>query len=169
MSEESARTEVEDFLRYVAHERQLSPQTVRAYTDDLAEFQAFLDRYYGGGEWSWGGVDRLAIRGFMGDCATRRGLSRTSIARKLSAVRSLYRFLNVEERVSVNPARSVRSPKRDKYLPGFLTREQVDAILATAEVRAMEGGFHGLRNLAIVELFYSTGMRLSELQGLDVE
>jgi integrase/recombinase XerC len=163
------RTEVEDFLRYVAHERQLSPNTVRAYTDDLGEFSAFLDRYYGGGEWTWGGVDRLAIRSFMGDCATRRGLSRTSIARKLSAVRSFYRFLNVEERVDTNPARAVRSPKRDKHLPGFLTREQVESILATAEARAMGGGFHGLRNLAIVELFYSTGMRLSELQGLDVD
>ncbi|HEX5727526.1 MAG TPA: site-specific integrase, partial [Longimicrobiaceae bacterium] len=111
MSDEGGRgTALQDFLRYVAHERQLSPQTVRAYTDDLAEFETFLDRYYGAGEWTWAGVDRRAIRAFMGDCATRRGLARTSIARKLSAVRSFYRFLHVEERVDANPARSVRSP-----------------------------------------------------------
>lgn len=159
--------ELASFLRYVAHERQLSPQTVRAYTDDLAEFREFLDRYYGG-EWSWGGVDRLAIRSFMGDCATRRGLAKSSIARKLSAVRSFYRFLHVEERVEANPARAVRTPKLDRTLPGFLTREQVDSLFALAEARAEEGGFHALRNLAVVELFYATGMRLSELQGLNV-
>ena len=163
------RTEVEDFLRYVAHERQLSPQTVRAYTDDLAEFEEFLGRYYGSPEWTWAGVDRLAIRSFMGDCATRRGLAKSSIARKLSAVRSLYRYLHVEERVDANPARAVRTPKRDRTLPGFLTREQMDAVFADAEVRAGDGLFHGMRNLAIVELFYSTGMRLSELQGLTLE
>ena len=163
------RTEVEDFLRYVAHEKQLSPQTVRAYTDDLAEFEEFLGRYYGSPEWTWAGVDRLAIRSFMGDCATRRGLAKSSIARKLSAVRSLYRYLHVEERVDANPARAVRTPKRDRTLPGFLTREQMDAVFADAEVRAGDGLFHGMRNLAIVELFYSTGMRLSELQGLTLD
>jgi integrase/recombinase XerC len=163
------RDEVDDFLRWIAHERQLSPQTVRAYTDDLGELQAFLDRYYGSGEWSWGGVDRLAIRSFMGDLATRKGNAKSSIARKLSAVRSFYRFLHVEERVDANPAKAVRTPKKDRTLPGFLTREQMDAIFADAEVRAGDGGFHGMRNLAIVELFYSTGMRLSELQGLNLD
>ncbi|HSU13207.1 tyrosine recombinase XerC [Longimicrobium sp.] len=163
------RDEAGDFLRWIAHERQLSPQTVRAYTDDLGEFEAFLDRYYGSGEWTWAGVDRLSIRSFMGDCATRRGLAKSSIARKLSAIRSFYRYLHVEERVDANPAKAVRTPKKDRTLPGFLTREQMDAIFADAEVRAGDGGFHGMRNLAIVELFYSTGMRLSELQGLNVD
>jgi len=159
--------ELEAFLRYVAHERQLSPQTVRAYTDDLAEFEAFLDRYYGSPDWSWAGVDRLSIRSFLGDLANR-GLAKSSIGRKLSAVRSYYRFLHVEERVDANPARTVRTPKRDRTLPAFLTREEMETLLASAEVRAMEGGFHGMRNFAIVELFYGTGMRLSELQGLNV-
>jgi integrase/recombinase XerC len=71
--------------------------------------------------------------------------------------------------VDANPARAVRTPKRDRTLPGFLTREQMDAVFADAEVRAGDGLFHGMRNLAIVELFYSTGMRLSELQGLTVD
>jgi integrase/recombinase XerC len=164
-----ARREADEFLRYVAHERQLSPQTVRAYTDDLAEFEAFLDRYYGSDEWTWGGIDRLAIRSFMGDLATRKENAKSSIARKLSAIRSFYRYLHVEERVDSNPAKAVRTPKRDKTLPGFLTREQMEAIFASAETRAGDGGFHAMRNLAIVELFYSTGMRLSELQGLNVD
>jgi integrase/recombinase XerC len=158
--------ELDEFMRYVAHERQLSPRTVQAYGDDLHEFAEFLDRYYGAPEWSWGGVDRLAIRAWMGDCATRRGLERSSIARKLSSIRSFYRFLHVEERVQANPARAVRTPKKQRTLPGFLTREQMEAVFETAMMRAQAGGFRAQRNLAIVELFYSAGLRVSELQGL---
>lgn len=160
--------ELDDFLRWAAHERQLSPHTVRAYGDDLREFSEFLGRYYGSGEWTWGGVDRLAIRSWMGDCVTRRGLARSSVARKLSAVRSFYRWLHVETRVESNPARAVRTPKKARALPGFLTREQMEALFASALLRAEGGGFHALRNLAIVELFYTAGLRISELQGLDV-
>lgn len=162
------RGELEEFLRFIAHERQLARPTLEAYSRDLAEFTDFLDRYYGDPEWSWAGLDRLAIRSWMGDLAGRRGLARSSVARKLSAVRSFYRFLHVDERVAANPARAVRTPKRDRYLPGFLTREQMEAVFRDAELRAEAGGFHGLRNLALVELFYATGMRLSELQSLDV-
>ena len=75
------------FLRYVEHERQLSQRTLEAYAGDIAEFEAFLDRYYGSPEWTWGGLDRLSIRSWMGDMAGRRWLARTSMARKLSAVR----------------------------------------------------------------------------------
>jgi integrase/recombinase XerC len=160
--------DLDEFLQFVAHERQLARPSVQAYALDLREFADFLDRYYGDPEWSWAGVDRLAIRSWMGDLAGRRGLARSTIARKLSSVRSFYRFLHVEERVEANPARAVRTPKRDRYLPGFLTREQMEAVFADAEARAESGGFHAMRNLAVVELFYATGLRLSELQSLDV-
>lgn len=160
--------ELDDYLRHIAHERQLSPQTVRAYADDLREFSEFLDRYYGAPEWTWGGVDRLSIRSWMGDCSTRRGLSRTSIARKLSAVRSFYHFLHVHERVDANPGRAVRTPKKQRVLPGFLTREQMEQLFELAGERAVAGGFHAARNMAIVELFYSAGLRVSELQGLSI-
>jgi integrase/recombinase XerC len=162
------RPELADFIRHIAHERQLSPATVRAYSDDLGEFVAFLTHYYGEPGWSWQGIDRLAIRSFMGDCMTRRALSKRSVARKLSAVRSFFRFLHIEEIVDANPARSLRSPKKERTLPGFLTREQMRAIFTAAEGRALDGGFLPLRNLAIVELFYSTGLRVSELQGLNL-
>ncbi|HEX6925344.1 MAG TPA: tyrosine recombinase XerC [Longimicrobiaceae bacterium] len=157
------------FLEHIEHERQLSPRTVRAYADDLAELQQFLTTYYGTPEWTWGGVDRLAIRSFMGDCVSRRGLSKRTIARKLSAIRTFFRFLHLEELVEANPARAVRSPRLERTLPGFLTREQVERIFDMAEARAMEGDPAAVRNLAIVELFYSTGIRLSELQQLDVD
>ena len=162
--ERDART----FLDHLAHERQLSPRTVRAYADDIGELQAFLTTYYGTPEWSWGGVDRLAIRSFMGDCVSRRGLAKRSVARKLSAVRTLFRFLHLEEMVEANPARSVRSPRLERTLPTFLTREQMERVFDHAEARAMEGDPAAVRNLAILELFYSTGVRLSELHRLDV-
>ncbi len=135
--------------------------------DDLAELDTFLTAYFGTGEWSWSGVDRLAIRSFMGDCFTRRALSRRTVARKLSSVRALFHYLHLEELVDANPARSVRSPKRERTLPAFLSRGQVEQLFRAAEARALDGGFLGVRNQAIVELFYSTGMRVSELQQLD--
>lgn len=161
-------SELISFLGHIRDERQLSPRTVRAYRDDLAELKEFLSIYFGTPEWSWEGVDRLAIRSFMGDCATRRRLSKRSIGRKLSSVRALFRFLHVEERIAANPARSVRAPKRERTLPAFLTLEQMQSVLGSAEARAMEGGFRGVRNLAIVELFYSAGLRVSELQQINL-
>ncbi|MDR0788315.1 MAG: tyrosine recombinase XerC [Gemmatimonadota bacterium] len=160
--------ELTAFLLHISGERRLSPQTVAAYTRDLSELELFLGEYFGTGTLLWKDVDRLAIRSFMGDCAGRRGLSRRSVARKLSAVRTFFRFLHLEEIVDANPARTVRTPRAERTLPAYLTREQTERLFATLEARAMEGGFQATRNLAIVELFYSCGLRLSELQGLNL-
>jgi integrase/recombinase XerC len=154
-----------DFLEHLAKERDVSPNTVKAYGRDLREFVDYLGQYYGGKEWSWQGVDRLAMRGFLAHLA-KRGLGKRSMARTLSAIRSFYRYLHRNEIVDANPARAVGAPKLDKYLPGYLDRAQIDLLFTMAETRAREGGFVDRRNLAILELFYSTGMRLSELAGL---
>ena len=158
-------SEIAEYLEHLRNERDVSPNTVVAYERDLSELVAFLSTYYGGEEWSWQGVDRLAIRGFLGHL-TRRGLSKRSTARALSAVRGFYRFLHRNEVVDANPARAVGSPKLERYLPSYLDRAQIDLVFQAAEVRAWEGGFNDVRNLAILELFYSTGMRLSELRGV---
>lgn len=165
--EQPVPNEVADFLEQLEKERNDSPNTVRAYGRDLHEFVAFLATYYGTREWTWEGVDRLAIRGFMGHLG-RRGLSKRSVARALSAVRSLYRFMHRNEHVTANPARGVGSPKLDKRLPGYLDRAQIDLLFQQAETRAWSGKFTDVRNLAILEAFYSTGMRLSELAGIDL-
>jgi integrase/recombinase XerC len=157
--------DLRDYLDHLAKERDVSPNTVRAYSRDLNEFVEYLSRYYGGPAWTWQGVDRLAMRGFLGQLA-KRGLGKRSMARTLSAVRSFYRYLHRNEIVEANPARAVGAPKLDKYLPGYLDRAQIDLLFTMAETRAQFGGFVESRNLAILELFYSTGMRLSELQGL---
>lgn len=156
---------VSEYLEHLAKERDVSPNTVRAYSRDLRDLVAFLGRYYGAAEWSWQGVDRLAMRSFLGHLS-KRGLGKRSMARTLSAVRSFYRYLHRNEVVDTNPARAVGAPRLEKYLPGYLDRAQIDLLFQMAEVRAWEGKFVDVRNLAILELFYSTGMRLSELQGL---
>lgn len=158
--------EVEAFLDHLALERDVSPNTVAAYRRDLTELGRFLGEYYGAGEWSWGGVDRLAMRGFLAHL-DRKGLGRRSIARSLSAVRSFYRFLLRDELVATNPGRMVGSPKLARHLPAYLDRGQVERLFDAASARAMEGGHREVRDLAILELFYSTGIRLAELQGLD--
>ena len=157
--------EIADYLDHLAKERDVSPNTVRAYERDLREFVGFLGLYYGGEGWSWQGVDRIAMRAFLGQLS-KRGLGKRSMARTLSAIRSFYKYLHRNEIVDTNPARAVGAPRLEKYLPGYLDRAQIDLLFQMAEVRAWEGKFVDVRNLAILELFYSTGMRLSELQGL---
>ena len=158
-------SDVDDYLTHLEKERDVSPHTVKAYRRDLDEFLRFLGAWYGERPWTWGGIDRLAMRGFLAHL-TRRGLSRRSIARTLSAVRSFYRWMHRNEVVETNPARTVGSPRQEKFLPSYLDRAQIQLLFQIAEVRAWEGKFVDVRNLAILELFYSTGMRLSELRGL---
>jgi len=158
--------EVDEFILHLEKERDVSPHTLKAYRRDLGELLEFLGRYYGEREWSWQGIDRLALRGFLAHL-TRRKLSKRSIARALSAVRSFYSYLNRNEIVDANPARGVSSPKLEKYLPGYLDRAQIDLLFQSAALKAQEGKFTGVRNNAILELFYSTGMRLSELRGIN--
>lgn len=161
----SGRAAVAEFLRYLQQGRQLSPHTIAAYRRDLAELCDFLDRR-SGEEWTWETVERTAMRAFLGELS-KRGLARRSIARKLSAARSLLKHLHREGDIEANPARLLRSPKLERTLPEWLTRAQVDALFAAAETRAADGGFRPARDLAVLETFYATGMRLSELQQLD--
>jgi len=164
--------EIGEFLVFLAKERNDSPHTVKAYARDVAEFAAFCGRYYGG-PWSWAGVDRLAIRGFLGSLEAR-GLARRSVARVLSALRTFYRFLNLTKGVQVNPAKSARTPKLERRLPAYLDRAEIEQLFVVAHDRAAgsggagagAGGFPEIRDLAMLELFYSTGMRLSELAAL---
>src|SRR5881296_1582055 len=157
--------EVRDFVEFLEKERNDSPHTVKAYGRDLADFVAFCGRYYGGA-WSWAGVDRLAIRAWLG-AQQQRGLAKRSAARALSALRTFYRFLNATRGVEVNPAKAARTPKPERHLPVHLDRADVDLLFAEAERRATAGGFTEVRDLAMLELFYSTGMRLAELAGLN--
>jgi len=161
------RPEIVSFVAYLGSERNDSPHTVTAYRRDLAALQAFCDGYFAGSGWRWDGIDRLTLRAFMGDLS-RRGLSKRSIARAMSVVRSFYRFLAVRYGATENPAKGLRLPRLEHRLPAVLDRAQVDEVFRHAEALASEGAFAGTRDLAMLELFYATGMRLSELAGLDL-
>jgi integrase/recombinase XerC len=159
---------VAEFLTHLEKERDVSPNTLVAYGHDLRTFVTFLSNYYGAGSWSWGGVDRLAIRGYLAHL-TRQGLSKRSIGRALSAVRTFYKFLHRAEVVESNPARATGTPKFEKHLPSYVDTTQMGALFDAVATRAQSGRFTDVRNAAILELFYSTGMRLSELRGINRE
>lgn len=158
-------TLLSDFLDHLARERDQSPNTVAAYRRDLTAFARFAGHFYG--EWTWASVDRLGVRGYLGDFE-RRGLTRRSAARALSALRSFYRFLAVHHGVSNGVARAARIPKIEKRLPTHLRREQTAAVFQAAETGGVEGRFGPVRDWAMLELFYSSGLRLSELAGADL-
>ena len=162
------RSKCEAFIAYLTHERNDSEHTVKAYQRDLNAFQDFCDDYFGGaGGWTWESVDRLAMRSFMGEL-TRGGLTKRSVSRAVSTLRSFYRFLNERYDLSVNPAAAIRLPKLEKRLPAVLDRRQIEELFQLAELRASENDFGSLRDLTMLEFFYSTGMRLAELSGLNV-
>lgn len=164
----SPDADLEEFLRYAEKERGLSSNTVIAYRRDLDQFALFLREWLATGDWSWQDADRRAIRAFLGELDLR-GLERSTVARKLSAVRSFFRFLHRNGRVSANPAKAVRTPKGERSLPGHLTAGQAAELFELLARNAEDdGGLVALRDHALVELLYSCGLRLAEAQGLDL-
>ena len=157
---------LEQFLEHLEKERDQSPHTLKAYRRDLAAFREFGDRFYGAG-WRWGQVDRLGVRGFLGEL-DRRGLSKRSAARALSALRSFYRYLQVHHGIANAVVRAARTPKVEKRLPTYFRRDEMEALFGHAEALAEPGEFTALRDLAMLELFYSSGLRLAELAGLEL-
>ena len=113
------QNEIGDFLDYLTYERNVSPNTISAYRDDLESFIGFLCRDYltiGRDQLELARVDHLTVRSYLAHLA-RRKLSRASVARHLSALRTFFRYLVREGIVEANPARSVATPKREKHLP----------------------------------------------------
>lgn len=162
-----ARSAVEDFLRHLSEGRGLSPHTVVGYRRDLDDLGGFLTEHIGSSDWRWSDVDRGTLRSFLGSLR-RRSLARRTMARKLSAVRSFLRYLHHEGRLDGNPARGIRAPRPEKTLPGHLSMEGAEAVFAIAEARAAENTLEGTRSLLILELLYGSGLRLAELQGMEL-
>ncbi len=158
----------EAFLRHLADERQLSPHTVTAYRRDLADLEEFLTGYYGTPDWEWLHVDRLTLRSFLG-WGRRKGLARRTLARKLSAVRSFFRFLHRDGILDRNPTRAMRAPRKEHRLPAHIRARGVEALFELAEARAQENSLKGARTLVALELLYGSGLRLGELHGLNLE
>lgn len=154
------------FKQYLETERNVSPRTVSAYMRDLGELEAFL-RGHGFELSAPGGVrgvDVLMLRQFLAQL--HKSNSRTSIARKLSSIRVFFRFSVREGIVAVSPAESLAAPKREQFLPKVLSVDQVTTLLD----RPVAGNaVLLLRDLAMLELIYSCGLRVSEAVGLDID
>ena len=155
---------IEGFLDYLRRERNYSPNTVLAYDDDLSQFDAFLRKHFSREHVEASAVDQLTIRLFLGDLL-EAGMGRRSSARKLAAVRSFFRFLLRRKVLTSNPALNVVTPKLPRRLPVVLDEQSVARIMEAPDPRTPEG----LRDRAILEMLYGTGIRLSELIGLNRE
>jgi integrase/recombinase XerC len=152
------RRAVADFLRHLG-ERNASPHTIKAYTRDLANFSAYV------GSRGWKQIDHIAIRGFLSQLY-EKGLSKTSVARSLAAVRSLYRWLAREGVVEQNPAKLVATPKLPKKLPRVPTIEEMNSVL---DGQMPETAAFPERDRLMLELLYGCGIRNSELTGINLE
>jgi integrase/recombinase XerC len=148
---------VADFMRHLG-ERNASPHTIKAYSRDLSLFAAYA------GSRGWKQIDHIAVRGFLSQLYGN-GLSKTSVARALAAVRSLYRWLAREGVVEQNPAKLVATPKLPKKLPRVPTIEEMNSVIdgQMPEVAAFPE-----RDRLMLELLYGCGIRNSELTGIDL-
>ncbi|WP_315343272.1 tyrosine recombinase XerC [Hoylesella oralis] len=152
---------IEEFLDYLRYERNRSAQTVKNYDEDLKAFESYFKKI--NKEFSWESVDSDVIRGWM-ESMMDKGNIATSINRRLSALRSLYRFALSKGYVDSDPAYGVVGPKRAKPLPQFLKEREMDELLG---LTVWKDGFKNVRAYTILIMFYETGMRLSELVGLN--
>jgi integrase/recombinase XerC len=148
------------FIEYIRFEKRLSAHTVTAYQNDLNQFFLFLQLQFEISDICE--VTHPMIRSWLVSLM-EQGISARSVNRKLTTLKSFYRYLLKEGAVSENPMRKVISPKQSKRLPVFVEKEKMDLLLDEVDFGE---GFHGLRDRLVLELLYATGMRLSELVSL---
>jgi integrase/recombinase XerC len=150
---------VTDYLRALELRKNISAFTQRNYRSDLVHFLDFLDER----ERPLDAVDRLLVREYLSSLVDAE-FAPPSIARKLSTIRSFFRYLREEGVVEADPLLGVRGPRRPKRLPAFLTDEQVQTLIASAD----DDSPKGLRDRAVLELLYASGLRVGEVAALDV-
>ncbi len=151
---------VDSFVEYLSFERGYSVRTVEEYKSDLMAFESFFKEL--DDELSWNTLDSDVVRQWV-VVMMERGNKPTSVNRRLSAVRSFYKYLQKSGRLEVNPAGDVRGPKKDARLPAFLKEEEMERLFS-GDFFSLD--FEGCRNKLILLMFYATGVRLSELLAL---
>ena len=159
--------EIGDFLDHLTYERNIAVNTVIAYREDLDSFVSFLLNDYftiARDALDWNRVDHLTIRAYLAHLG-RRKLSRASMARHLSALRSFFKFLMREGIVTKNVARGVSTPKREKHLPAVMQTDEIAVLLEQPDLATPLG----VRDRAWMELLYASGLRISELVGIDLD
>jgi integrase/recombinase XerC len=156
---------IRSYLRHLKLDENCSPETIRAYASDLGEFAALMEREIGGGrDADSRKVDRLAVRAFLGELY-RRQVKRSTVARKLAAVRSFFRYLKRQGKIASNPTLGVSTPKQERRLPRQLSVDEMSHLLEMPD----DSTALGARDRAILEVLYATGVRVSELTSLDFD
>jgi integrase/recombinase XerC len=154
--------EKDNFINYIQFEKRYSPHTVIAYRTDLEQFYEFLSRQYGISDIIE--VNHSMIRSWLISMLEKQNSPR-SINRKITTLKSFYKFLNKEGIINNNPVRKIITPRTSKRLPVFVEKERMDTLLDEIDFGE---GVHALRDRLIIEMFYATGMRLSEMLNLKV-
>ena len=152
---------IKAFLEYLLFERNYSERTISSYGADLREFEDYLKKT--DAELDFTKVHADHVRNWISGLMDK-GRTATSVNRKLSSLRSFYRFLLKKELVVVNPMLKIVGPKKEKPLPSFVREKDMDRLL---DELSFGEGFEGCRDRVILEVFYATGVRLSELIGLN--
>jgi integrase/recombinase XerC len=147
-----------EFIRYIRLERRYSQNTIEAYQNDLQQFEFFLKEYFHTTDINWKLIDKRIIRGYLGWLGGQN-LRKISIARKLAAIKSFFKFLTRNEYLEINPTLTTRTPKIEKRLPEFLSIENMEELMEMPDIEK----FEGLRDRSILELFYAAGIRRAEL------
>ncbi len=153
--------EIIDFLDYLLVEKGYSMNTIKNYEYDLLDYQCFLKEQEIS---SLLQADRGTVMAYLIQCQ-RRGLSSRTIARRLATLKAYYKFLLLDKAIQVSPTVNLESPKIARYLPNVLTKEEVSLLLAQPDMTTKGG----IRDKAMLETMYGTGMRVSELVGLDID
>ena len=151
----------DSFLKYLRFERNYSPHTVAAYGKDISEFEEYFAGIDEGLDFC--AADADVVRGWMLSLMEQR-YTATSVNRKLSSLRTFYRYLLREGKVKADPCARVNGPKKKKPLPVFVREEDMNRLLDETDFAS---SYEGVRDRMILELFYATGIRLSELIGLE--
>lgn len=168
---------VASFVAYLEHERNASPHTTANYLMDIAQFVRFAWSGDAQSPYAWEAVDRFKARAFLVDFQ-KRGSEATTTSRKLSSLRSFYKYLEREEKVPANPFTGLKAPKRARKLPAFLSSDEVTRLLESplklwaatepsrTELERKRAEYCARRDAAMLEVLYSTGGRVSEIAGL---
>ena len=154
------KLELSEFLDYLRYERNASAHTIAGYRRDLRQFIAYVEERGS----SLRKIDNVLIRGFMAQLHERK-LKKSSSARKLAAIRSFFRFGVKKKWIAENPAKMVATPKQEKHVPSFLSEQEMAGFLEVPD----SGKPLELRDRAILELLYASGIRVSELVGINLE
>ena len=148
---------IKDFLEYLKFENRYSEHTITSYSNDLLKFHNYLEDYYEGVIFH--SIKSLHLRSYMVFLLEKK-MAKSTVARKISAVKSLFKFLLKQQIVDSSPVNLIETPKLDKKLPSFLKEDEIINLINVIE---FEDSFFGLRDKLLITLFYQTGVRLSEI------